>query len=157
VPKNESVLLNLSNIYLQQGLLDSATFYLNQILAFEPNNENANYMSALVNFHKKDYNQALAFCNAVNRNNSKSSNGHSLAANIYLQMNDIYSAEKELLKLMEVGAFDQNAANQLLSIYKAQGLNERVAQQKMFKHLAESFRKLGNVELAEQYEKASRN
>ena len=156
LPKNESVLTNLSSIYLQQGLFDSAIFYLNQFLAFEPYNENANYMAALSHYYKQDYTQALAYCKELSRNNPKSGNGHSLAANIYLQMNDAYSAEKELLKLMDAGAFDQNAANQLMNIYKSQGFNESVAQRKMFKHLAESFRKLGNIELAEQYEAASK-
>ena len=155
LPKNESVLMNLANIYLQQGLFDSAILHLNQFLAFEPNNENANYTAALANFYKRDYNQALFFCNKLSLN--KSSSGYSLAANIYLQMNDIYSAEKELLKQMDAGGFDQNAANLLMNIYKAQGFDERVAQRKMFKHLAESFRKQGNKELAEQYEAASRN
>jgi tetratricopeptide (TPR) repeat protein len=157
LPENESVLTNLANIYLQQGLFDSAIFYLNKFLAFEPNNESANYMAAISYYHKRDYNQALSYCKEVSRNNPKSSNGYSLAASVYLQMNDIYSAEKELLKLMDVGAFDQNAANQLINIYRSQGLNERVAQKKMFKHLAESYRKLGNKELADQYEEASRN
>jgi tetratricopeptide (TPR) repeat protein len=157
VPNNESVVMNLSNIYMMQNQFDSAIFWLSQFLTADPANESANYMSALANYYKKDYNQALALCNQLSRNNPKSSNGYSLAANIYLQMNDIYSAEKELLKLMDVGAFDNNAANQLMNIYKAQGLDERVAQRKMLKHLAESFRKLGNIELAEQYEAASRN
>ena len=150
---NEVVLTNLIETYFQLGNLDSAKIYIDRILDFLPNEENANYMAALVNYYKQDYNQALFFCNKLSRN--KSSSGYSLAANIYLQMNNANAAETELLKLMDAGGFDQNAANQLMNIYKAQQLDERTAQRKMFKRLAESFRKQGNTELAEQYEEAS--
>lgn len=151
-PRNEAVLTNMANIYLQQGQLDSAEYYLKQFLSFDPNHENEKYMMALVAYYKQDFNRALAICKEMTDYNKKFSNAYSLAANIYLQTNNPYFAEKELMKLMDVGGFDQNAFNQLFSIYKSQGLDERSAQKKIFKELAKSYKKQGNKEMAAQFE-----
>jgi hypothetical protein len=46
---------------------------------------------------------------------------------------------------------DQNGFNQLINIYKQQGMIERMAYKKIFTLLSESFSRLGNKEQAELY------
>jgi tetratricopeptide (TPR) repeat protein len=157
---NEVVLLHLIETYFQIGVLDSAKIYIDRVLDFLPSDASANFY--LVHYHLANNNldDALFVTKKMIKDNFKNAQAYRLACDIYLRKNDLYSAEKELLKLMDVdiNTFFQNKSNDLLlNIYKAQGFDEGVAQRKMFKHLAESFRKSGNIELAEQYEAASRN
>ena len=157
---NEVVLLNLIETYFQIGMSDSAKIYIDRVLAFLPSDASANFY--LVHYHLANNNldDALIAAQKMIRSNNQNAQAYRLACEIYLRKNDIYSAEKELLRLMDadMNAFFQTKSNELLiNIYKAQGLDERVAHRKMYKYLAESFRKQGNEELAEQYEAASRN
>jgi len=153
---NEIVLINLIETYFQIGNLDSAKVYIDRVLDFLPSHETVNFYLAHYYMAKNQLDDALFVTQKMIKASPNNAQAHRIACDIYLRKNDIYSAEKALLKIMDAGAFDQNSANQLMAIYKAQGFDERVAQRKMFKHLAESFRKQGNKELAEQYEEASR-
>ena len=156
-PFNEVVLSNMANIYLQRNNLDSSLYFLNRFLDIDPNRESEKNLLAYVYYYKSDFDKVLAICNELSAYNPKFGNAYNLAAEIYLRKNDIYSAEKEYIKLMDVGQFDQNAFNQLMRIYMSQGLNERVSQKKIMKRMAEGFRKSGNKEAAKMYEEQAKN
>jgi hypothetical protein len=151
-PYNEVVLSNMANIYLQTNQPDSALTYLNRFLSLDPKRESEKYWLAYMYYSKSDFDKALVLCKEMTDYNRKFGNAYSLAAEIYLRKNDIYAAEKEYLKLMDAGMFDQKAFDQLLKIYQTQGLDQRMAYRKIFTLLAESFRKLGNEEMANKYE-----
>ncbi|MDR1878404.1 MAG: tetratricopeptide repeat protein, partial [Bacteroidales bacterium] len=142
-PYNEVVLSNMANIYLQKNQPDSALLYLDRFLSIDPNRESEKYLQAYIYSFMSDFDKALGLCKQMTDYNKKFSNAYQLAAEIYLRKNDMYSAEKEYLKLIDIGMLDQNGFNQLINIYKQQGMIERMAYKKIFTLLSESFSRLG--------------
>ena len=64
------------------------------------------------------------------------------------------SAEKSMIALMKSEQFDQQAMQQLLSLYKAQGIDDRNAYRKIYRLLAKTYENLGKKDIAQQYRDA---
>lgn len=153
-PKNETALINLSEIYLRKNISDSVEILTNQILKFNPKSENANYFKAYALFAQNKDNEALTICEKIIKYNYKYQGSYSLAANIKLKQNDLYAAEGYLNGLIDIDRFDQQIMQQLLSIYQAYGLDERNSYVKLYSTLAEHYKKAGNKKAAQEYENA---
>ena len=157
-PHNEVIMLNLVETYFQIGMLDSAKTYLDRVLAFLPNHESANFYLAHYYLSKNEPHNALQATQKMIQLNFKAGHAYRLAANIYLQQNNLHGAGKMLEGLIDIDQLDNQAAGQLIEIYKNQGLNEVVAHKKLLTTLANSLEKRGKKKEAAEYrEMANRN
>ncbi len=148
---NEVVMINLIEVYFQIGMLDSAKLYIDRVLDFLPLNESANFYLAHYYLAKNDLDNALLITQKLIQNNFKFSTAYRLASNIYIQKGDLRSAEKMLENLIDIDQLDNQTAQQLVEIYKAQGLNETVAYKKLYNVIANSLEKRGKKQEAAEY------
>ena len=81
---------------------------------------------------------AIKTCKYIIDCNFKFSGAYHLMCNIYLRQNDVANAEKTLLKLIDVDQLDDAGVQQLIQIYKAEGLDDRGAYRKLYKKMATS-------------------
>lgn len=153
-PKNETALINLSEIYLRKNIADSVLIYTNQILEYNPKSEQANYFKAYALLAQNKDKEALSLCDKVIKDNYKYSAAYTLAANIKLKQNDLYGAETYLNGLVDIDRFDEQTMQQLLAIYQAYGLDQRNSYVKLYSLLADHYRKVGNKDAAKEYEDA---
>jgi tetratricopeptide (TPR) repeat protein len=98
--------------------------------------------------------KALNVLKAIRERNVKFKAAYNLAFQIYAQQNDLKNAEKMMLSLMAINQLDEQGFNQLIAVYKAQGLDERGAYKKAYKKYIEAFEKLGKKEEAQIYRDA---
>jgi Tfp pilus assembly protein PilF len=149
---NEVVMMNLVETYFQVGMLDSAKTYLDRVLEFLPLHSSANYMLVHYYLSKNNLDDALAIANKMIENDFKFRGAYLLACNIYLQQNNLTSAGRMLERLIDIDQLDNQGVNQLIEIYKAQGLNEMNAYRKLYTTIAQSLEKRGRKEEAEEYQ-----
>jgi hypothetical protein len=148
---NEVVMMNLIEIYFQTGMLDSAKLYIDRVLDFLPLHESANFYLVHYYLAKNNLDGALLVTQKLIQNNAKFTAMYRLASNIYVQKGDLRSAEKMLENLIDIDQLDNQAAQQLVEIYKAQGLNEAVAYKKLYNVIAKSLEKRGREQEAAEY------
>ncbi|MDR1006931.1 MAG: tetratricopeptide repeat protein [Bacteroidales bacterium] len=152
--RNESAAYSLAQIYLQQNLPDSSLAILNSILEYNPLSDRINYLKAYCLLLKDQPNEAIALCDKLIANNPKNNTAYSLAANIKLRQQppDLAGAEGYLMGLISTERFDNSTLEQLISIYRAYGLDERNAAVKLYSVLEKHFRDKGDEETADMYE-----
>jgi len=150
-PYNEAVLNNIIECYLMKGQLDSAKTYIDQELAFLPKYETGNYFLAHYYMTKGEMDKAIETCKFIIDCNFKFTGAYHLMCNIYLRQNDVKNAEKALLQLIEHDQLDNTGVQQLIQIYKADGLDDRAAYRKLYKKMATSLDKRGKKEDAQIY------
>jgi len=153
-PTNVAASMNIIESYFNTGKLDSAKIYIDKVLAFVPKYEPANYM--LANFYNftREPDKALKVLKTIRENNIKFKAAYNLAFQIYAQQKDIKNAEKMMLELMATEQLDEQGFNQLIAVYKAQGLDERGAYKKAYKKYVEIFEKKGKDKEAQLYKDA---
>jgi tetratricopeptide (TPR) repeat protein len=125
LPTNESALLNLGDAYIKIQQMDSAMLYINQLLKFDPELDNALNFQAYIYLAKNDVENSLKTANRIIKNNYKYYFAYYWAANAYIRKNDSYSAIKMLEKLLEQNQGFKPAYQMLAQIYQQQGDNER--------------------------------
>ena len=150
-PYNESALVNLTEMYMQAGQLDSAKTHIDKLLSYLPKNETANFFLAHCYLAKNELDSALAVCKATIGFNHKFRSAYHLANNIYIRKNDIKSAEKVLVDMIDTDQLDDQAVQQLIAIYKSQGMTEALAYKKLYRVMAKSYEKRGKKKEAEIY------
>jgi tetratricopeptide (TPR) repeat protein len=150
-PYNEAVLNNIIECYLMRGQLDSAKTYIDQELSFLPKYETANYFLAHYYMTKGEMDKAIETCKYIIDCNFKFTSAYHLMCNIYLRQNDVKNAEKALLQLIEHDQLDNAGVQQLINIYKAEGLDDRGAYRKLYKKIATSLDKRGKKKEAQVY------
>ena len=150
-PYNEAALNNIIECYLMKGQLDSAKMYIDQELSFLPKYETGNYFLAHYYMTKGDMDNAIKTCKYIIDCNFKFSGAYHLMCNIYLRQNDVANAEKTLLKLIDVDQLDDAGVQQLIQIYKAEGLDDRGAYRKLYKKMATSLDKRDKKKEAQTY------
>jgi len=153
-PTNTSASINLIESYYNSGKIDSAKIYIDQLLEYVPKYEPANYMLTYYYNAMREPDNALKTLKMIREHNVKFKAAYHLAFQIYVQQNDLKNAEKIMLELMATEQMDEQGLNQLISVYKAQGLDERGAYKKAYKKYAEAFEKLGKKEEAQKYRNA---
>jgi tetratricopeptide (TPR) repeat protein len=146
--------LNLIESYFNIGNLDSAKFYTEQLLEFVPKYETANYMLAYYYNFKQQPDSVLKTLKMIREHNPKFKAAYHFAYQIYMQQKDVKNAEKMMLLLMETDQMDDQSFNQIISIYKAQGLDERGAYKKAYRKYIKALEKLGRKEKAKTYQDA---
>lgn len=150
-PYNEAALNNIIECYFMKGQLDSAKMYIDQELSFLPKYETGNYFLAHYYMTKGDMDNAIKTCKYIIDCNFKFTGAYHLMCNIYLRQNDIVNAEKTLLKLIDVDQLDDAGVQQLIQIYKAEGLDDRGAYRKLYKKMATSLDKRDKKKEAQTY------
>jgi len=151
---NISNSMNLIECYMNIGQLDSAKIYLDKVLRYAPKYEPANYMLSHYYYYTREPDKALKILKTIRENNIQFKAAYHFAFQIYAQQNDLKNAEKMMLDLMAINQLDEQGLKQLISVYKAQGLDERGAYKKAYKKYAEAFEKLGKKEEAKIYRDA---
>jgi DNA-binding SARP family transcriptional activator len=100
---------------------------------------------------KGEMDKAIETCKFIIDCNFKFTGAYHLMCNIYLRQNDVKNAEKALLQLIEHDQLDNTGVQQLIQIYKADGLDDRAAYRKLYKKMATSLDKRGKKEDAQIY------
>jgi len=150
-PYNEAVLNNIIECYLMRGQLDSAKAYIDHELSFLPKYETPNYFLAHYYMTKGQMDKAIETCKYIIKCNFKFTSAYHLLCNIYLRQNDLKNAEKTLLKLIDHDQLDNAGVQQLVQIFKAEGLDDRGAYRKLYKKIATSLDKRGKKKEAQTY------
>ena len=150
-PYNEATLNNIIECYLMRGQLDSAKIYIDQELSFLPKYETANYFLAHYYMTKGEMDKAIETCKFIIDCNFKFTSAYHLMCNIYLRQNDVKNAEKALVQLIDHDQLDNAGVQQLINIYKADGLDDRGAYRKLYKKIAKSLENRGKKEEAQIY------
>jgi len=155
-PTNIPAFSNIIESYFNSGKLDSAKIYIDKLLEYVPKYESGNFMLAHYYSYNREPEKALKVLKSIRENNVNFKAAYHLAFQIYAQQNDLRNAEKIMLDLMATGQFDEQGQNQLIAVYKAQGLDERGAYKKAYKKNAEALEKLGKKDEAKKYRDAVR-
>ncbi|MCX6232253.1 MAG: tetratricopeptide repeat protein [Bacteroidetes bacterium] len=121
VPTNETVLLNLADLYTRMQKLDSADITIKRLLKFDPELDNALYSQAIIYYTRNDVENALLTANRIIKNNVKYYMAYYIAAYAYLQKKDANSAIISLNKLLEQNQGFKPAYILLSQIYQQQG------------------------------------
>lgn len=150
-PYNESVLLNMAEIYLMQNKADSALLMCNRFFEFEPNNDNANYFAAYAYLLKGDATKALNICNETKKHNFKYVGVYQLAIQIYLQQNNAIAAENEILQLIDIDQLNDQLVQYYIAIQKSKGLDDRMAYVGLYNAMIKSYEKRGKKAEADIY------
>ena len=146
--------INIIESYFNIRKIDSAKIFIDKILEYVPKYETANYMLAYYYNIINDPDNALKTLKMIREQNPKFKSAYHFAYQIYMQQNDLKNAEKMILLLMETDQMDDQSFNQIISIYKAQGLDERSAYKKAYKKYIKALEKLGKKEKAKIYQDA---
>ena len=125
VPTNESVLLNLTDVYTKMQKFDSADMTIKKLLKFDPELDNALYSQAVVYFYKNDIDNTLLTTKRIIKNNVKYYMAHYIAAYAYMRKNDSFSAIKSLEDLLVQNQGFKPAYMLLAQIYQQQGDSEK--------------------------------
>ena len=150
-PTNISISINLVECYFNTGKLDSAKIFIDKLLEYAPENETANYFLAhFYNFSGETEN-ALKVLKKIRDHNNKFKAAYHLAFQIYAKQNDLKNAEKIMLELLNTDQLDDQGFNQLLSVYKAKGIDERGAYKRIYKKYVDVYEKLGKKKEAQLY------
>ncbi len=151
VPTDESVLLNLSEIYLNSRKLDSAILYLDQLLAFDPKNESANYYKAYALMFANRLTEAQTCLQTVVNHNPKNEAAPWMAAQIYAQQGNLMGMEKMIEKTLLANANkQQDALNMMQQVYPQMGLSANDATSSFTKIWIRVLEQLGYKEEAKQ-------
>lgn len=125
VPTNETVLLNLADVYTKMQRLDSADLYIKRLLKFDPELDNALCSQAVIYFYKNDIENTLLTTKRIIKNNVKYYMAYYIAAYAYMRKNDSFAAIQSLEKLLEQNQGFKPAYMLLAQIYQQQGDNEK--------------------------------
>jgi tetratricopeptide (TPR) repeat protein len=153
-PTNISISMNLIECYFNTRKLDSAKIFTDQLLEYVPKYEPANYMLANYYYYTGDSDKALKILKTIREHNNKFKAAYHFAFQIYTQQNDLKNAEKMMLGLMDAEQLDEQGFNQLLAIYKSQGLDDRGAYKKIYKKYIDVYEKKGKKKEAKMYRDA---
>jgi tetratricopeptide (TPR) repeat protein len=117
-----------------------------------PNDETVNFYLAHYYLATNNNDEALTVLQKMIKINFKNGQAYRLASNVYLLRNDLRNAEKMLEKLIDIDQLDNQSAQQLVEIYKKNGLNnDFFAYQKLYTVIANSLEKRGKAKEAEEY------
>ncbi|HPE41327.1 MAG TPA: tetratricopeptide repeat protein [Bacteroidales bacterium] len=150
-PTNEAAHVNIIECYFNLQKLDSAKLYIDKLLAFVPKYETANFF--LVNYYmaQNQLDEALKVTKKIIRDNMKFKAAYHLGFQIYVRKNDLRGAEKMMVSLMRAEQMDQQGVQQLVSLYKAQGMDDRTAYKRIYKMLVRTYEELGKEKEASDY------
>jgi len=155
-PTNISITMNLLESYFNVGKVDTVKLMLEQLLAYVPKYEPANYILAHYYSYKGQRDKALKVLKTIIEHNVQFKAAYHLAFQLYVQQNDFKNAEKLMVALMSINQIDEKGFEQLISVYKAQGLDERGAYKKAYRKYAEALEKSGKKDDAKRYRDALR-
>ncbi|MCF0211420.1 MAG: phospholipid carrier-dependent glycosyltransferase [Bacteroidales bacterium] len=150
-PYNETALMAMAEIFLQTGRPDSCLSMCNRFFEFEPSNDNANYMAAYAHLLKGETDQTVAICQAIKKHNFKFSAAYTLLMQLYLQQQNLYGAEGEIMQLIDIDQVDNQTMGTYVNIKKAQGLDERSAVRTLYTAMANSLERRGKKKEAQIY------
>ena len=155
-PTNEAAHSNIIECYFNLQKMDSAKIYIDKLLALVPKYETANFFLTNYYIAQKDYDQALKVAKKLIKDNIKFKAGYHLGFQIYAQKGDLKGAEKMMLALMKAEQMDQQGVQQLLNLYKAQGMDDRGAYKRIYRMLVRTYEELGKEKEAEEYREVLR-
>ena len=152
-PLDETALINLAEIYLNQQKPDSCLMmtgkYLNDI---EATNDEARYFSAYAYLMQGNAQKAIDLTNEIINHNYKYGGAYQLQLQMYLQQNNLFYAEETMKKMIDIDMVDNNFVATWVAINKAQGLDERGAYIKLYRAMIDSYKKSGTKKEAEMYQ-----
>ena len=151
-PYNEVALANMANTFIMQTQADSALLYLDRYMEIEPNRQTQKYIAANIYYIIEDYPRAIAMLDEMIAYNLRFKEAYDLKARIFLVMGDYDMAEDTYERMMDLDILNQTGFDNLIRLYMRNGLTEKSAQNKMFRRLSDTYRKLGDRGKAKLYE-----
>lgn len=155
-PTNEAAHVNLIECYFNLQKMDSAKIFIDKLLVMVPKYETANFFLANYYIAQKDYDQALKVAKKLIKDNIKFKAGYHLGFQICAQKGDLRGAEKMMIALMKAEQMDQQGVQQLVNLYKAQGMDDRGAYKRIYRMLVRTYEELGKEKEAEEYREVLR-
>ncbi|MDY5968757.1 MAG: hypothetical protein SPJ13_01900 [Bacteroidales bacterium] len=152
-PYNESVLLNMAEIFLQKNQPDSTLWAASRFFEFEPDNDNMNYFAAYAYLQKGDFNKMIELCDNIKKHNFKYAMAYQLPATAHAQMGNLDDAENELMRAMDADQMNDMLMQLYVQIKQAQGLNQQQAVVSLYNAMRKSYEKRGKKREAEMYRK----
>jgi len=152
-PYNDTALMNLIDIYYSINQFDKYTYLLDRAKEIIPKDERVNFYTAVNYLNKNDYDSAIKISNQAIKNDIKSTSIYRLLYIIYQQKREYDLAEQTILKMLENEVLEKTDAEQLVEIYKAQGLDNTTATIKFLKIMQKFMEKKGRKQEAELYRK----
>lgn len=156
-PENLGALQCLGEVYGRMQQPDSSIFYLEKYLKMDSKSEAANYLKAYAFVVKNDYPTALSIISEVAKTNIKYQPTHYLAIQIYLQQQDLISAQKEFQKLIELDLVDEEFIRLWVIYHHLQGVSDNMAYANLYRLLARNAEKRGRDKEAKEYWRMSRS
>ncbi|MDR2907399.1 MAG: tetratricopeptide repeat protein [Bacteroidales bacterium] len=154
VPTDESVLLNLGEIYLNKQQYDSAISYLDKLLAFDPKNESANYYKAYALMFQNRLNEAQSCLQVIVNHNPKNEAAPWMAAQVYARQGNLILMDKMIERTLIANAGKQQEALTFMQqVYPQLGLSANDAMMSFTKIWIRVLEELGYKEEAEQLKK----
>ncbi len=153
-PTNVSIYMNLIESYYYTRQLDSAKYYLDIMQDYVPKYEPINYFLAHYYLSKNQKENAINTAHQILNDNFKFASAYHLLFQIYAQSNDLKSAEKVMLRMLDAEQLDSQGFNQLVSVYKAQGMDDRTAYKRIYNRYVKHYEEIGDEKKAEPYREA---
>ena len=115
VPSDESVLLNLAEIYINRQQSDSAILFLDKLLAFDPKNETANYYKAFTLWRQQNrLDEAQKYLQTIINHNPKNSAASWESALIYATQGNLILMERMIERTLVADPGKQQEALSLI-------------------------------------------
>ena len=121
-------------------------------MEIEPNRQTQKYIAANIYYIIEDYPRAIAMLDEMIAYNLRFKEAYDLKARIFLVMGDYDMAEDTYERMMDLDILNQTGFDNLIRLYMRNGLTEKSAQNKMFRRLSDTYRKLGDRGKAKLYE-----
>ena len=155
-PYNDTALIELIEVYYIFGQLDKHQHLLNRAKEYIPKNEKLNLIIAWNHLAKEEYEQAIRISNKAILDNCRAIDFYRVLYGVYMQKKEYSLAEQTILKMFKNDVMEVEDCEQMLEIYKAQGLNDAFAKNKLYKLLQRYWEEKGNKKQAEIFREAAK-
>ena len=155
-PYNRSLLTNYMEFYEAIGQMDSVKKYADLKLQCLPRDEIATFYKGYYYHRTGDDDKAIQIYRDCIKLNCKYSAAYKGLAEIYKSREDWNSLEKLLLKQVDENIFNAigNDVEEMVNMYKKQGMTEAYAYKRAYKLIAEHYQKVNNKQGYEIYNDA---
>lgn len=148
-PYNETALMNLANISLQQGRNAEAVEYSGKLFEIDSTSPQAGQMLVYAYLGNGNQQEAATLIDRIKRR-GQDSFPFVITAQMYARKGDVSSALAELNAMLDKGLMDNDALNLYVQLRMSQGSDQNTAAYSFYSALARGLEKKGDKKAAEQ-------
>lgn len=154
-PYNETALLNLANIGLQQRRYDEVIGYCTKLLEVDPTNPSAGQLLVYAYLESGHQQEAVAFLDKM-KAEANYAYPFTITARLFAQRGDISSAIAEINNMLMHGLMDQEALQLYVQLSAMNGVDQNTATYSFYNAYANGLEKSGDKKAAENLRKQMR-